>query len=279
MPVRRSRRGRLRRFRRQGVSAPSKVTKVGVKSAVRKYKTKVFNNRVKNAMRQLVEAKDVSVRGAFTIVPFNTGNANTCDTTNIISFDPVINQGTGHAQRIGNVIQMVNCRMSFIITCQPSVSSLIAPQPTVVKLIFFYDREDTNSLPTPYQNGNFYDNNNAAQQFTGRLPDLFYKINTDRYRILGQRSYKLGFAANSGTNASPTYQNFTNNDSKMFIRGSVDCTKWIIKHQKFNDNLGTAMTRKLYCLVMSINQSGLIGVPANPMNAIDWEIKYDYTDA
>lgn len=269
--IRRRTKGRTRR--------PKQVTKKGVKSAVRKYTNKVFNNRVKNAMASLMEVKEVQSRGNVAIVAFNGANAATADSTNIIAFDPVINQSAFENGRVGNVITMKNVMMRFMIVLNPA-SGIYGSVPQCVRLVWFYDRADVNSIPTPYTNANFIDNGASSTGMTGSLTDTFYRYNADRYRILGSRTYKLGFASATGLNADNTHQYYSNNDSKMFIKGTVNCTKWIIKKQKFNDNLGLAETRKLYCLVITVPQNGAVW-PASQPSPCDfiYEIDFKYTDA
>lgn len=159
-------------------------------------------------------------------------------------------------------------------------SGIYGTVPQLVKLVWFYDRADVNSVPTPFNSQNFIDNNNASQGFAGNLTDAFYRYNEDRYRILGSRTHKLGFASNGGTNGDAAQQFYTNNDSHMFIIGKVDCSDWVIKKQKFNDNLGTAETRKLYCLVYTMPQNGATWPASTPSPCVfRYEIDYKYTDA
>lgn len=269
----------IRRRTRGRTQRPKRVTKKGVRSAVRKYTDKVFNNRVKNAMASLLEVKEVQVRGNVAIVAFTGANGVTADSTNVIPFDPVINQSTAENGRVGNVINMKSVMMRFMLVLNPA-SGIYGSVPQCVRLVFFYDRADVNSIPTPYSNANFIDNGASSTNMTGSLTDTFYRYNTDRYRILGSRTYKLGFASATGLNADNTHQYYSNNDSKMFIKGTIDCTKWTIKRQKFNDNLGTAETRKLYCLVISVPQNGAVW-PAGQISPCDfiYEIDYKFTDA
>lgn len=106
-----------RRFaKRQATRRPKRVTKKGVKSAVRKYKDKVFNNRVKNAMSKLMEVKTTGLQEEnmlplVFVPPDNNGtggNQTNCDTENIIDLHNFqVPQGTGESNRIGNVINVV----------------------------------------------------------------------------------------------------------------------------------------------------------------------------
>lgn len=259
-----------------------RVTKKGVKKAVRQYTDKVFSNKVKTVMSKAMEVKQSGIRGIFNCVNYYGTNGGLCETTNIMPFDPIISQGTGESNRIGNKISIVSCKHRYMITLLPYNTQLQnnAPSPVYVRFIWFYDRADNNNLPTVYTNANFIDNGNSSQQFLGNLSDIFYRYNTDRYRIMGVRDYKMGFASNSGSGGEPSYQYFANNDSQMIVNDTVDCTKWVIKKQTFNDNLGTAENRKLYCLVLCYAQSGGNWNSALPNSIqVRYEINYKYTDA
>lgn len=254
--------------------------KKGVRSAIRKQSTKVFNSRVKRAVKTMIETKQITVRGTTNIVPYTGSNASSCDSTNIISFDPIINQGTGDGSRIGNNVNFTSCKFRFLLTLKP-VTSAGNACPQVVRLIFMYDRENQQYAPEPYQSSNFIDLNNSVANFSGNLTDTFYRYNTDRYRILGVKTYKVGYANNGQNTDLNTIQSqlFTNNDSKMFIRGSVDCGDWWIKRHKFQDNVGSSKERKLYCLVLTVRQDGITNISTTPVVGMYWEQTYKFTDA
>lgn len=240
---------------------------------------KLMNYRIKQVVKSLMEVKFTNIRGSVDIRPYVGGNQGQCDNTNIISFDPVINQGTGEGQRVGNAIIFTRVGFKFIAVMKP-ITDAGGACPQFLRLIFFYDKEDPNAVPTPYQSGNFLDNGNTSGPLTGMVNDCFYKYNSDRYRILGQRTYKIGFASNPVNSGSTGFQSFNNNDSPMVIRGRVNLTKWLIKKQKFNDNLGTSLTRKLYCLLLTVRQDGTVDPSlGTPRVAFTYETVYKYIDA
>lgn len=276
---------RIRRARR----APRRKT--GVKTAIRKYKKKVFNARVKKAVKSLMEVKTSGLREEnmlplVFVPPDNNGaggNQVNCDTQNLIDLHNFqIAQGTGESNRIGNVINVVKQTFRYCITMAPQVVNGTAI-PVYVRLIFFYDRADTNSMPTPYINANFIDAGNSSQQFKGDVSDLFYRYNTDRYRILGVRTHKLGWSQNGQYTNSATLQNqlYSNNDSKMTVMGTVDLTKMVVKKQKFNDNFVLSYSRGLYCMVHHVTQDGNPLAPNTNRSLIKitYEVEQKYTDA
>lgn len=288
MPRRFRHRAPRRRYVRAGLKRPSRLTKTGISSAVGKYKTKVFNNRVKNAMRGLMEVKETYEQGNINILPYDTANRVACDSTNVFDYQMALNQGTGQSNRIANIVTMKSCITRYIITCAPSTLNPDTQvpgslYPTVVKLIWFYDREDPTNFPTPYQNNNFLQLGNSSQGFQGDLSDVLYRYNTDRYRIVATRTHKMGYSSYNGVTGTGTgataYGLGNNNDSKMFVKGSINLTKYILKKQKYNDNLATAMGRKLYCVVLSVAQGGFVLASTQVQNRLEYETIYKFTDA
>jgi len=268
-----------RRYLRPRKGARPRVTKKGVKRAISEYKGKVFDMAVKRAMAGQMELKQLVEQAQFSPLPFDGAtNQATIDLTNGIPFDPNITHGTGPSGRIGNRIMMKSVKFSYSFCPNPQNVSGVAI-PTIVRMVFYYDRQDPLSLPTPYTNANFFDLNNASQQFTGTYTDMVRTFNTDRYRICKVRTLKVGFANNQGSSGSGTNQYFANNDFKLNHRGTIDLTKYIIKNQKFNDNLGFSQNRKLYCLVyITITNSAVFGASNLPVNMTHQTV-YKWTDA
>lgn len=260
-------------------SARPRVTKKGVKKAVSQYKMKMFDMSVKRAMAGQIEMKDLQENGQFNPLPFDGAtNQATIDVTNGIIFDPVIPLGPQNGHRIGNYISMKSCKFRYSL-CPNSQSISGSAIPSIVRFVFYYDRQDPTNLPTPYTNANFFDLGSGSSTFTGTYTDMVRRFNTDRYRICKVKTLKIGFATNTGVGGSATSQYFANNDFKMNHRGTIDLSKYIIKRQKFNDGLNLSQNRKLYCLVyVTTPNTGLFTASNLPCN-LTYQTEYKYTDA
>lgn len=257
----------------------SRVTKKGVRKVVRRYKEKVFNNRVKQAMASLMEVKHVEENGAFNPLVFDGAtNQATIDATNQIIFDPQIDLGTAVDERIGNRLMMKSVKMSYsLCTNSYTVSGVAAP--CQVRMVFYYDRTNPRNLPTPYTDADFFDFNNTNQAFAGTISDMVRRFNSNKYRILKVKTFKLGHASYGGTGTSSANQAFTNNDYRLNYRGTIDLTKSIIKRQIFDDATNLSMSRKLYCLVyVTTVNTALFSSTNLPVN-MQYQIQYKYTDA
>lgn len=189
-----------------------------------------------------------------------------------------INQGTSNGSRVGNKIKTK--RLTFKGTIVP-LGYNVTTNPNMVpmqgKIWIFYDRTDPTAIPAVTTN--FFQNGSTNAAFQNDLVDLWRPVNTDRYRVLATKTFKLGFADNAGTGASAANQNFANNDFKLNYNFSFDLTKWYPKVVKYDENNATPMTRGLFALFDVVPASGGF-YPATTVPAgMQWMQDYRYEDA
>ncbi|UYD39102.1 MAG: capsid protein [Wigfec virus K19_588] len=168
----------------------------------------------------------------------------------------VINQGTGQANRIGNQIKTKKLLFKGTLVALPYDAVFnTTPRPVQLKMWIFYDKEDPTAVPLPLTN--FFQNGNSSKGFQGDLTDLWSPINTDRYRVVASKTFKLGMqeynTAGGGTSAN---QFFTNNDFKYNANFSFDLTKHYPQVVKFNDTTATPTTRGLFCMISYASATG-----------------------
>lgn len=193
--------------------------------------------------------------------------------------DPMnITQGTGVASRIGNKIRTTRLVLKGTLVPLPyHATTNYAPAPVQVRMVIFYDR--TTPTSEPQVASNFFQQAGANAGFYNDLTDLWRPYNTDRYRIVAQRTFKLGFANNGGTGAQPAYQNMSNNDFKLNQSFKFNLTKKYPKVVKFDENSPAPTTRGLWCLVYYVAASGNV-IPADQaMVEMQWMIDYRYEDS
>lgn len=211
------------------------------------------------------------------------------DTANIIALGVgsgtlIVSQGAGQGQRIGNRIKTK--KLTFKGTLVPSgYNDITNPQPTPVqvKIMILYDKTTPTIVPTPYFNGDFFQNGSGSTTFSNDLIDLWRPINTDRYRVLKSKTFKLGYQEFTGVGVSyagaqQQQGNFSNNDFKLSCNFSFDLTKYYPKSVKFNDGSGAPTTRGLWALVLPVWANGGAGTPLNMAN-IQYMVDYHYEDA
>lgn len=189
-----------------------------------------------------------------------------------------IYQGTGVASRIGNKIKTKMLMLKGTIVPLPyNATTNNNVTPLQVKMIVFYDRSTPNAEPQP--SSNMFQQQGANAGFYNDLTDLWRPFNTDRYRILTTRTWKLGFAQNEGTGYVANFQGLTNNDFKMNVNFKVNLTKYYPKHVKFDENSGDPTTRGLWILFYYVSATGnAIGAGQAACN-VQWMVDYKYEDA
>jgi len=201
---------------------------------------------------------------------------------NVIELGPgstmQIVQGTGNGNRIGN--RIITKSLTFKGTIVPlpyHATTNPTPFAQQVKMIIFYDRTEPTTLPAPAVN--LFQNGNANAGFNNDLVDMWRPFNIDRYRILASKTFKLGFAAYTGTGAQPGQQGLTNNDFKMNCDFRFNLTKYYVKRVKFDENGIYPQTRQLYCMFYMAASSGGQNSPAWEPCAVQYMQDYRYQDA
>lgn len=187
-------------------------------------------------------------------------------------------QGTSQGTRTGNEIKIKSLMFKFVLT--PTIFDAtfnFQPRPTDVILWIFYDKTNDNIIP---QIGtDFLQLGGSSVPLQNSLIDITAPVNTDRYRVLFRKVYKVGFASYNGSGTLAAFQSFSNNDYKLNIRGSVNLMPYIVKHVKFNDNNATPTTRGLFAVFQAVSAAGgaysSAYIPVNAAVTVDMQ----YEDA
>jgi hypothetical protein len=186
-------------------------------------------------------------------------------------------QGTGQGQRIGNKISVKSLIIKGTICPKPyDITYNVSTFPLQVKMWIFYDKTAPNNIPNP--TADFFQNGNSSKGWFGDLVDTWSPVNTDRYRVLATRTFKVGYASNEGTGAIQAYQGMTNNDYKMSANFSINLTKIFAKSVKYNDTSSYPTSRGLYCLFTYAAGTG--GTLNSLVRAaeVQWMQSMKYTD-
>ncbi|UYD39120.1 MAG: capsid protein [Wigfec virus K19_555] len=207
------------------------------------------------------------------------------DSSNVFALGPdpssiLINQGTGQGGRIGNRIRTKKLTLKGVFT--PTfyhATYNTQPTPQQIKIFIFYDKTDPNALPAPVNSADFFQNGNSARSFAGDVTDMMMPVNEDRYRVLTTRTYKLGYAAYTGSpGAAQPAGYFSNNDFKLNCNFSIDLTKYYPKDVRFPDNSALPTTRGLYCMVVCSPANGLGSAAQRPVT-MQYVQDYHFEDA
>lgn len=232
------------------------------KSTIRKMvKTEVSRN-IENKCRQYFNsANDLYAAGA---------SATFLDTNNVLPLTPSqfgldIQQGTNQGSRVGNVINIKNLTFKGTLIPKPIGEGYPEIKPLQVKMFLIYDKLEPTTDPVPFVNSDFFQFNGTAIGVPDDLTAMWQPVNTDRYRVLATRMFKLGFSTPvqfpSGVNG---YKNYTNNDFKLNCNFSINLNKHIVKKVLYRDNNLNPTTRGLFAMFVVVGGDGLplgSGVP------------------
>lgn len=189
----------------------------------------------------------------------------------------VINQGTGQGERVGNVIRTKSLMFKGTLVPRPQDSQNTTPAPVQVKMWIFYDRQQPATVPDVRPN--WFQSGNTVRGFANNLTDMWAPINTDRYRILTSRTFKLGPASNTGTGGVAAYQFFANNDFKYNCNFNINLTKYYPKTVKFQDGNTSPMTRGLFVCFAYAYANGNQVADNQTICQVQYMQNYVYEDA
>lgn len=281
-----------RKYRRRG---NSKGKKAVVRKALRKASNKKIAKVCKRVVSSMIEHKQQIWTA--TVSPVNTlasstGFVNTnvfCLTPNTSSY--TIPQGTGEANRIGNVIKTTKCRMKIVLYPKP-YSTVLNPSDSCRPLIVtFWCVSPKNKYLSPTDMAALYDtqffnNGNSSQGYQSSLLDSVLPINTDVVTVHFKRQFKLGHSTtapspmNTTGSALDYNTSWSNNDFKMNHIINFDFTRWMPKRVPFNDGSDIPFCKTLYLLV-SIAKADGTAYSSGSNYPLDmyYNLDYQYIDA
>lgn len=251
---------------------------------LRKALPKRINRSVKMVVRRLAETKSVQLFSTPVNIPSVASAAFVSGASILpLGLQPgsmVLQQGVGQGQRIGNKVSIV--RSTFKGTVFPSQFDMTyntTPKPLEIKLWIFYDKSDPHAVPAPELLDDFFQNGNSYSGFNNGLPDLWRPVNTDKYRILATRRFKIGYSNYYGTGVNLDANGFTNNDFKLNQNFNIPLGKLIPKSATFNDNNTVPSQRQCYAMFCPCYADGsAIGGTQLPAQ-VSWMQEVRYKDS
>jgi len=188
-----------------------------------------------------------------------------------------INQGTGDGGRVGNRIKINKLRLKGAFTPTAySAGNNATPQPLMVRMWLLYDKENPTIIPTP--GNDFIQNGGAAQTLSSTFSDMISIVNSDRWVVKYDQTFKLGFAGYAGTGTSAVFQSFANNDFQLIQEFDIDVLPMIPKTYVFDDNSAIPETRGLFMVIEAVPTTGL--APATTLIGAEmhFSLNLEYTD-
>lgn len=215
---------------------------------------------------------------------YSTYDTTNFPTNNIFSVGPSatqldVQQGTANGQRVGNKILIKKLTFKGSLVPLPfNATTNPTPTPMQIKLWIFYDKTAPTTQPNPLTD--FFQFNSSSNAFANDLADLWAPINTDKYKVLTTRTFKLGYQQfTSAAGGSPADGYYTNNDFKLNANFSMDLTKYIPKVVRYNDNNSDPTSRHLYAMFAVTSASGGPVAIGSRMAGLQYWCQMVYEDA
>jgi len=237
----------IRRYRRRRGAKKRPTVRKAVRKAVKSVQKARMRAVIKEVLGRQVETKIVQYGGSLQAYSISSGLSQTqfnsaclmvspqgASIPAITQGYPIIGNGVGQDQRIGDEIKIKGIYLNYLATAL-GYDATTNPNPKSFLITIWVIQPKTQAatglLVTNIQGGalnnnsNFFENQaNADSGLTGTTIDLLRKVDKDNYKVLAVRTHKLGFAGNLNTsNAVATFQN---NDFNQFVRGRIKLKGW-----------------------------------------------------
>ena len=254
------------RKRRSGTRKSIPTKKVAVRKAVRKQSNQKIAKVVKNVISKQVETKVVQLGGDLTPRCIQSGTTQTqFDATcamvspyggsaSLTQPYPIIGNGVGQDQRVGDEIRIKGIYINYILTANPynatfnttpkaCIATVYVVQPKVGS-VFGLSVSDIQSGAGAIW---FENQANADSGMTGSTIDTLRKIDSDNFRVLYEKTHKIGWAGSlTSGNAVSTFQN---NDFKQLSYGRIKLKGW--NHKFTRLERPQRQPYYIFCQVMS----------------------------
>lgn len=256
------------------------------KSSRRPAVSKSVRTYVKRTIHKMAENKTI---GSSLNLPGNPTNAASSgwvvnnvyplafnDTTLICS------QNVSQSGRIGNKVRIMKAQVKYILTPAPyNATTNSFPAPTEIRVFIFSFKNQ----PVEGVNGSInqfngiFQNGSGSYTFTNTLADQIANFNTDYINVYYDKKHKLGYAAYEGSGSSVASQYYQNNDHKLNVKNTINCTKYLSKQYIWNDTaLSPTNGKQVYiAFIPSLAQGNTIGSTQQLFN-IWYDMKIDFED-
>jgi len=263
-----------RPIRRKGVMRvrKTKPQPKGVSTAVAKYVRKAVARNIEN--KTVTEKNEISFASYFANVDLKVQkiSPNSAWTT-------PINQGVGQGERVGNTIKTRKLLLKYVLYPMP-YQATINDQNVPQEVIIWIGYLKNNRLKTPDVGdyNQFFQNGNGTTAPFSNLWDVTLPVNLDLFHICKTIRHKVGNAIVSDFNGIKQYSYYANNDFKLNCSRTIDCTGYINKTLKFDDQNTTPDTG-LYMWMTAVNADGTLGNVNVASVGMFYTLRYDYEDA
>lgn len=266
------RKGRRAVRKRAPRAYKAKMAPKGVSTAVAKYVRNAVSRNIEN--KTVLEKNEIAFASYFANVDLKVQkiSPNT-------SWSAPIDQGVGQGQRIGNTIKTRKLLLKYVLYPSPYHATITdQPQPQEVIIWIGYLRNNRLKTPDVSDFNTFFQNGSTTSAPYSNLWDVTLPVNMDLFHICKTIRHKLGTAIYTDYNGIKPQSYFANNDFKLNCSRSIDCTGYINKTLKFDDQISDPDTG-LYMWMTAVNSDGTTGNVNVSTVGMFYTVRYDYEDA
>lgn len=190
----------------------------------------------------------------------------------------VINQGTGQADRVGNIIKIRKATIRLASWVMP-YQAITNPTPTPLMVrVWIFTRKDYQNIPTNLPN--FFQAGNSSIAPIGNITDYLYPINTDVYTVYKTVDFKLGTASfTNATGGQPTYGYYANNDFELCDLRTIDVTPYLPSKIEWNDTTALPFSRPVFLTFEAVCADGTTQSSGTYGAQIAMQTVLEYSDA
>jgi len=191
---------------------------------------------------------------------------------------PVVSQGTGHSNRVGNEIRVRSGYVRGHVNLLPYDATLNnSPIPCYVKIWILSCKEKNGSALASTSIGNdFLDIVNSSIGLQGNMLDVELSVNKDAWTVHASKTIKLGVGAITsvgpvGTNG---YYEGTSSFSTPF---SFNIGKFMKAPLKYDDTDTTVVNKNMFIVFQCVPANGASG-SSQLMAEFHYSTRVDYED-
>ena len=188
---------------------------------------------------------------------------------------PLLNQGTGHSQKIGNEVRVKSAYIRGHVNILPYDATLNpAPLPLYVKIWITSCKSQHNTALSVTDIGNaFFDIVNSSVGFQGSMLDMDFTPNKDSWTVHASKVFKIGVGYSSAT--GPTLVNSYFDNSPMSVPFYFNIGKYL-KTIKYSDN-NVPTNRNLFIVFQAVPANGSAPVGNAPAE-FHYSTRVEYED-
>lgn len=239
-----------------------------IKKRTKRYSKSIKKDNIKNVVLREI-SKKLEVKRQSLVSSYNN-YYNVINDARVLNLMPVIAQGVGQGDRIGNNITIK--KMVLMVNLVVDPTSTLATTPSYVDLYIFKFKKNNVAPPSASDMSRFLQTGNSANAYNGESFDGLRDLNEDLFSK--KKHLRLNMIHGQTINNYSGYGFMRSNYTLKF-----DITKYVKSRLLYDDTTNQPTNDNLY-LAVGHTQFTQLGVPIDTYLGIyDALINIEYTDA